>query len=85
MDKDHQCTVDHPNGPCAYQDDIHDAAVLLGRKAGAKLAARPPEARSASARKGGLARARSLTQEQRKEIGRRAARARWDRTGPDSA
>lgn len=30
-------------------------------------------------RKGGLARAKNLTSEQRKEIARKAARARWDK------
>ncbi|MCP4593299.1 MAG: hypothetical protein GY842_21390 [bacterium] len=43
-------------------DDKNPAAVALGRLGG---------------KKGGLARAKKLTQEQRSEIARRAARCRW--------
>jgi hypothetical protein len=44
------------------EDPLKAAAVLLGRKGGLK---------------GGKARAASLSAEERKEIARRAARARW--------
>lgn len=48
------------------QDDGKDpAAVALGRKGG---------------KKGGKARAEKLTPEQRSEIARKAAKARWDNT-----
>lgn len=43
-------------------EERHNAAVLLGRKGG---------------QKGGKARAAKLTPEQRQEIARKAARARW--------
>lgn len=44
------------------EDERHNAAVTLGRLGGLK---------------GGKARAKKLTPEQRKEIGRKAARSRW--------
>ena len=45
------------------------AAVVLGRKGGLK---------------GGKARMESMTAEQRRELGRKAAKARWKRPGPAS-
>ena len=46
------------------EDRLSSAAAMLGRRGGLK---------------GGPARAAKLTKERRREIGRKAARARWDR------
>ncbi len=54
--------------PAEPEDTRDPAAVALGRKGGLK---------------GGRARADKLTAQQRSEIARRAAAARWDRTNRD--
>ena len=51
----------------AADDGKDPAAVALGRKGG---------------KKGGVARARALTPEQRREIARKAAAARWGKDKP---
>lgn len=55
-----------PESPPEFTpEELHDAAVKLGRLGG---------------RKGGPARSAKLTPEQRKEIARKAAQARWTKT-----
>ncbi len=54
--------------PEPVDDGKDPAAVALGRKGG---------------KKGGAARAKALTPEQRKEIARKAAAARWGKADPD--
>ncbi|WP_164521254.1 RNA-binding protein [Sphingomonas sp. ABOLF] len=56
------------NGRLHLQDGRDLAAVLLGRRGGLK---------------GGTARAKLLTPEQRRDIAQRAAKARWARKGKD--
>lgn len=57
-------TAEEPeeSAPVAFETDVHAHAVELGKLGG---------------KKGGPARAAKLTAEQRKEIARRAAEARW--------
>lgn len=60
--------VDKPTpdeAPQPTEEERHNAAVTLGRLGGLK---------------GGKARAKKLTEEQRKEIGKKAAKARWQTT-----
>lgn len=52
--------------PTPEEEDKDPSAVALGRKGG---------------KKGGKARAESLTSEQRREIARKAARSRWNKSG----
>ena len=65
-----------PELPLAYVRIMY----LLARIAGGAMAKKKETYASEFARKGGYARARKLTPEQRSESARRAVKARWAKT-----
>lgn len=74
-------TLDMPKGPRGEKRpaDTHAAAIMVAKLATGELVESLPQisARAAGGRKGGAARAAKLNAEQRREIARKAASARW--------
>ena len=71
-----------PKGPQGQKRpaDVIGAAVMVGRIATGEIEETPELVKSAAAElgsKGGKARAKAMTSKRRKEIARKAAKARW--------
>ena len=74
-----------PKGPKGERRpaDVIGAAIMVGRIATGEIEDKKPPAKSAAAElgsKGGKARAKALTGKKRKEIAKKAAKTRWDKT-----
>lgn len=71
-----------PKGPEGQKrpGDVVGAAIMVGRIATGEIKDTGHSESTKGQRKGGLARAKKLTAEQRAEIATKAARARWRET-----
>lgn len=70
-----------PKGPKGERrpGDVIGAAIWVAKIATGEIEEKPISKRSIGGKAGGVARATTLTPEQRSEIARRAAKARWAR------